>query len=308
MSLVYHVCVVWELGVQGYLLTDDRHDVNASPIFVTLNAQDWIPAETKARLLEWKIRMDLLQYAARGVPELSVEKLAGYQPKKPETGGSLEGMAAQPSTPSVAADSSTTEIIARLHTFLDDGHAIKLGRATVVCHNLCKKYEDAGSKWLKIKGDDVWKNICHLIVDSVEAPGDHWVRSAGFDEAWKVCSVIRMAKLGKLTGTEHAGRLVPAEAVRGLEPVAAARRTSSGGKHKMLLGATPGQARGIDLYSERLPMPAYSSPIHSSSLSMSSCMISCIVTSFDEGSDFIPWSSTPPSSPLAGLSLAWPSR
>jgi hypothetical protein len=74
-------------------LTDDRHHVNASPIFVTLSAQDWIPAETKARLLEWKIRMDLLEYAARGAPELSLEKLASYQPKKPEAGGSLAGLA-----------------------------------------------------------------------------------------------------------------------------------------------------------------------------------------------------------------------
>jgi len=141
--------------------------VNSGPFFVALNAQDWIPAETKARLLEWKIRMDLLQYAARGVPELSVEKLAGYQPKKPDVGGSL------------------AEIVARLHTFPDDGHAIKLGRAAVVCRNICKKYEDEGKDWLVVKGDDMWKNVCHLIVDSVEAPGAHWVRSAGFDEAWK---------------------------------------------------------------------------------------------------------------------------
>lgn len=35
--------------------------------------------------------MDLLQYAARGVPELSLEKLAAYQPRRPELGGSLEG-------------------------------------------------------------------------------------------------------------------------------------------------------------------------------------------------------------------------
>lgn len=69
----------------------NRHHVNASPFFVTINAQDWIPAETKARLLEWKIRMDLLQYAARGAPELSVEKLAAYQPRKPTAGESLAG-------------------------------------------------------------------------------------------------------------------------------------------------------------------------------------------------------------------------
>ncbi|KAL2256481.1 hypothetical protein VTK26DRAFT_1599 [Humicola hyalothermophila] len=143
------------------------HHVNSSPFFVTINAQDWIPPETKARLLEWKIRMDLLQYAARGAPMLSLDKLEAYQPRRPELGNSLE------------------EIIARLHDFEDDGHAIKLGRAAVVCRNICKKYEDEGKDWIKIKGDDMWKKVCHLIVDSVEAPGPHWVRSCGFDEAWK---------------------------------------------------------------------------------------------------------------------------
>jgi len=143
------------------------HHVNASPFFVTIDAQDWIPAETKARLLEWKIRMDLLEYAARGVPELSVDKLKSYQPKKPEAGGSLP------------------EIIARLHAFPDDGHAIKLGRAAGVCQDICKTYEAEGRDWLKFQGDDMWKKVAHLIVDSVEAPGEHWVRSCGFESAWK---------------------------------------------------------------------------------------------------------------------------
>lgn len=84
---------------QGGFLTEDRHHVNASPFFVTINAQNWIPAEIKARLLEWKIRMDLLEYAARGVPELSVNKLAGYQPKKPGFGESLPGMSGPTTAP-----------------------------------------------------------------------------------------------------------------------------------------------------------------------------------------------------------------
>ncbi|KAK4148182.1 uncharacterized protein C8A04DRAFT_23978 [Dichotomopilus funicola] len=142
------------------------HHVNASPFFVTLVQQDWIPVEAKARLLEWKIRMDLLQYVARGSPELSLEKLVNYTPRKPDVGGSLE------------------EIVRRLHTVHDDGHAIKLGRAAVICRELCKPYETEAD-WLKVKGDDVWEKVCHLIVDSVEAPGPRWVRSCGFDEAWK---------------------------------------------------------------------------------------------------------------------------
>ncbi len=90
-------CFFYIFILKGRSLTDGgRHHVNASPFFVTVNAQDWIPAATKARLLEWKIRMDLLEYAARGVPELSVEKLANYQPKKPDEGGSLAGKTIHP--------------------------------------------------------------------------------------------------------------------------------------------------------------------------------------------------------------------
>jgi Questin oxidase-like len=58
---------------------------------VTINAQDWISKETKARMLEWKIRMDLLQYAARGVPELGMDKLTGYKPKDEKEGEGIQG-------------------------------------------------------------------------------------------------------------------------------------------------------------------------------------------------------------------------
>lgn len=76
------------------------------------------------------------------------------------------------------------EMISRLHNLEDDGHAIKLARATAVCQSFSRKYEDRD--WLTVKGDDTWAKIYHLIVDSVEAPGEHWVRSCGLEEAWKV--------------------------------------------------------------------------------------------------------------------------
>ncbi|KAL2118406.1 hypothetical protein VTJ04DRAFT_8066 [Mycothermus thermophilus] len=153
------------------------HHVTSSPFFITLNAQPWVPAASKARLLEWKIRMDLLQYAARGAPELSVDKLANYQPKHhPDATGE---------PPKGPAD-----IISRLHTIPDDGHSIKLGRAAVICHDICRKFEDdphhQPHDWLVIRGDDMWRRVCHLIVDSVEVTsGPRWVRSTGFEEAWK---------------------------------------------------------------------------------------------------------------------------
>lgn len=62
-----------------------RHHVNASPLWLTLNAQPWISTETKVRVLEWKIRMDLMEYAARGCPPLSLDSITSYKPKdKPE--------------------------------------------------------------------------------------------------------------------------------------------------------------------------------------------------------------------------------
>jgi len=70
------------------MLTDDlleSHHVNASPFWLTINAQPWISTETKVRILEWKIRLDLIQYAARACPPLSLNNITSYKPKdKPE--------------------------------------------------------------------------------------------------------------------------------------------------------------------------------------------------------------------------------
>jgi len=145
------------------------HHVTSAPFFVTVNAQPWIPTEIKVRLLEWKIRMDLLQYAARGVPPLSLDKVASYQAKKP------------------SQSTVDQEIQARLH-FLpdDDGHAIKLARAAGVCRRLTKQYAASDrSGRFQIKGDDLWNKTIHLMLDAIESPGTRWVRTAGLDEAWK---------------------------------------------------------------------------------------------------------------------------
>ncbi|KAK0752154.1 hypothetical protein B0T18DRAFT_426681 [Schizothecium vesticola] len=146
------------------------HHVNAAPIFLALNKLEWIPRATKARLLEWKMRMDLLQYAARGCPELDLERVRVYQPKCVEVGRGVKPI----------------DIISRLHDFPDDGHAIKLGRAALICQEACRTYEGTPvTDRFMIKGEDMWERVLGLIVDSVEAPGPNWVRSAGFDEAWK---------------------------------------------------------------------------------------------------------------------------
>ncbi|KAG8158869.1 hypothetical protein KVR01_011312 [Diaporthe batatas] len=140
------------------------HHLNSAPFHLTINSQSWIPAETKARLLEWKIRYDLVEYAARAVPELSLDHIKGYKPR--DQGSPL----------------SIAEVASRIHPMPDDGHAIKLARAVGVCEELTKKYQD--KDWVLLKGEDTWSKIHHLVIDSLEGPGDHWVRSAGLDEAW----------------------------------------------------------------------------------------------------------------------------
>ncbi|KAK1766177.1 HypA protein [Phialemonium atrogriseum] len=140
------------------------HHVNSAPIFLTINAQPWISTEVKVRILEWKIRMDLVQYAARAVPPLSLDSITLYRPR--DESGKMPA-----------------DVVSRLHLFDDDGHAIKLGRAAGICQELSTKYQ--GKDWTVIRGDDVWMKVHRLIVDSVEAPGPHWVRTTGLDEAWE---------------------------------------------------------------------------------------------------------------------------
>ncbi|ETS80297.1 hypothetical protein PFICI_07826 [Pestalotiopsis fici W106-1] len=139
------------------------HHVNVNPIFITLNRQDWIPMPLKVRLLEWKIRMDLIQYTARGSPDLDLDRIRAYVPTA--------------SNPGPAA-----ALLPRMHAFVDDGHAIKLFRAIGIGREVSKPYEH--KEWMIIKGD-LWDQIAHMVVDSVEAPGPTWVRNAGFDEAWQ---------------------------------------------------------------------------------------------------------------------------
>ncbi len=114
--------------------------------------------------------MDLAEYAAVACPPLSLDAITAYQPKRQQ-----------------CSDIAAT--VSRLHDFEDDGHAIKLARATAVCHALCRKYEDRD--WLVIKAEDAWLKVLNMIVDSVQGPGKHWVRTAGQEETWEVSSAPR---------------------------------------------------------------------------------------------------------------------
>lgn len=136
------------------------HHLTSAPIFLTLNAQSWIPASTKIRLLEWKMRLDLVQYIARGVPTLHPDVLHTYRAPPGDQPGDL---------------------LPRFHVIEDDGHTIKVVRALLIAQEETRRY--ATRPWVRIREED-WVRVHYLLLRSVEGQTMRWVRSAGFDEAW----------------------------------------------------------------------------------------------------------------------------
>ncbi|KAF7546441.1 hypothetical protein G7Z17_g8437 [Cylindrodendrum hubeiense] len=142
------------------------HHVTSAPFFLTLNKLPWIPSDVKVRLLEYKIRMDLLQYIARGCPPLTPESLFSYMPKD------ASSLVLRPE-----------ELLSRIHTIIDDGHTVKLSRALLLAQRVSKPYE--GRPWIRIPDNDAWLKAQYLLLDGNEHWEVKWVRAGGFEEAWE---------------------------------------------------------------------------------------------------------------------------
>ena len=144
--------------------------------------------ENRARLLEWKGRLDLCMYASRRSPEPRMEVINNYDPKHPEIAGDT-----------IVETGSWDGIFTRVLHHDDDGHAAKLVRALAHGENICAA-SSMNDPIFRIK-DDMWLQLGHmgkpppeqsciwlitvLAIDSVEDSGDSWVRSAGFPQAWE---------------------------------------------------------------------------------------------------------------------------
>ncbi|KAJ0388076.1 hypothetical protein COL922a_001059 [Colletotrichum nupharicola] len=126
-------------------------------------------AKNKIRMLEHKIRMDLVQYAARGSPQIRVDAISSYRPKDKDQNKQLV--------------SKPTDLLPRFHHQSDDGHTIKVVRALGICQELSQKYSN--KPWVRIKNDDEWLKLHYSVLDGTEHSGTKWVRSTGLDEAWK---------------------------------------------------------------------------------------------------------------------------
>lgn len=136
------------------------HCMNCTVFFPAFLKQEWLSTANKVRLLEWKIRLDLAMYASRKSPDIRLEDIRDYKPKKPSGWDGVEDRACR---------------------FDDDGHTSKLVRAIANGADVSKPYDKKDS--FRLKQDD-WLQLAHMAMDSVEMPDDHWIRSAGFDEAW----------------------------------------------------------------------------------------------------------------------------
>lgn len=157
-------------------------------MYISSLEHPWLTPAEKRRLLEYKIRLDLVQYVERGRPPINIDAIYSYEPKV-ASNSSVRGKRARATIECFVSRLQVSnirpaEIGRRLMEFGDDGHGIKQARATAICYELMKDWENAS--WAILRGDDVWKKIQHMVVGSLEVNGPLYVRSAGFDEAWTV--------------------------------------------------------------------------------------------------------------------------
>ncbi|RDA89992.1 hypothetical protein CP533_2681 [Ophiocordyceps camponoti-saundersi (nom. inval.)] len=139
------------------------HNLTASPFFLTLNKLPDIPASSKARILTWKMRMDVIGYLSRGCPPLRMED-----------------------TLKIADDvNKSSDLLPRFQNIVDDGHVIKVVRSLLLAEEASAPFE--GKDWIRFRpGRDWIRAMNRLLVGSEGANLDQiWVRSAGFPEAWK---------------------------------------------------------------------------------------------------------------------------
>ncbi|KAK1237657.1 hypothetical protein MKX07_006785 [Trichoderma sp. CBMAI-0711] len=146
------------------------HHLNSIPFFVTLLSLPWLSPSQKARTLEWKIRLDIVQYVARGCPPLRLDAVKSFTPKDAVSQSSV---------------TKPEDLLPRFHKIMDDGHTIKVVRALFIARELSGRFKDR--PWIRFADEETWLNVHRLLLESREGRfgASIWVRSAGFDEAWE---------------------------------------------------------------------------------------------------------------------------
>ncbi|KAF2795020.1 hypothetical protein K505DRAFT_407185 [Melanomma pulvis-pyrius CBS 109.77] len=146
------------------------HAVTSSIFLSLLVRQSWIPSEQKAKLIEWKGRLDLAWYASSGSPQLDLQLVTSYQP-------------------TLSKDMNWQALYKAAIKCHDDGHVAKFVRALYSAEGEARELEGRFDKdtaiTLPIRGD-LWLRTAQMCLDSTtDVPLDEkWLMGAGFDPLW----------------------------------------------------------------------------------------------------------------------------
>ncbi|KAK3680671.1 hypothetical protein B0T22DRAFT_523544 [Podospora appendiculata] len=146
------------------------HCVTSSLFITALNRQPWIRLEDKARLVEWKTRLDLVWYAASAAPALREGNLGEYRP-------------------TLSKGMGWSELYQALNRHHDDGHVAKFVRAVKNGEEATLPFEndsEGEAGFLPVRGD-MWLKLAQVCYDStvLYVEGEKkWVWGAGFAPMW----------------------------------------------------------------------------------------------------------------------------
>ncbi|KAL1848394.1 hypothetical protein Plec18167_004823 [Paecilomyces lecythidis] len=137
------------------------HALNASVFFQSIKSLPYITTSDKVRLLEWKVRCDILMYAAHNAPKLVLSPIMSYEDER---------------------DWRTMFDIMIRHPN-EDVHTAKTLRAIANGQRICAPFEKGGRERGFFVVDSMWIKMANLLIDSIK---DHqsWVTVSGFEQAW----------------------------------------------------------------------------------------------------------------------------
>jgi hypothetical protein len=182
------------------------HAVTSSVFLSVFLRQPWLAPAAKARIIEWKGRLDLALYASRGSPRLLVDEIRTYNPADGGTTGAKTELR------------PWEDMFREAAAYMDDGHTVKFIRALKNGEQACGPFDhekekenqvstngrnghingaegiqtpngvacdDADDERWKIKAG-MWRRVAMMVLDSVKPEyGARWARNVGFEQAWE---------------------------------------------------------------------------------------------------------------------------
>ncbi|EFX00863.1 hypothetical protein CMQ_1944 [Grosmannia clavigera kw1407] len=146
------------------------HAVTSSIFLSLLVRQSWIANENKAKLIEWKGRLDLAWYASSRAPQLDLHFITSYQP-------------------TISKDMNWHTLYEAIVNSHDDGHVAKFVRALYNAETEMRDFVSRVGREsitsFPIQGD-LWFRAAQMCLDSTtDMPLDEkWLMGSGFDTVW----------------------------------------------------------------------------------------------------------------------------